>query len=72
MASEDWDAKAEAEGKAEAAKFGPKLLDDPEVVEELKGLLLTYSDAQATDALDDLRSWFWGEALPAAVKKGAA
>lgn len=55
------------EGEREAAEFGDALT--AEKVTELRRLLTIYADADAHDALDDLRSWFWAGALPSAVAK---
>lgn len=62
------DVETERQSTAEATKYGPGLL--VEHTDELRQLLLVYSDARAEENLVELRSWFWGEALPSAVAKG--
>lgn len=65
-----YDKKRRLEGQREAEQFGRPLAKKR--ARALAGLLLTYGDDDAHDALDALREWFWAEALPKAVKEGAA
>lgn len=56
-------------GKSQSAAFGMEVLKDLDIPGSLYILLGTYADDEAAQRLQEMRDWFWGDALPRAAAR---